>query len=241
MIGENKFNTILTYDDHTGKLSPAGDTIRTRTSQSFLMRADHFTAENIAFENNAGMNAGQAVAVQVHGDKAIFTNCRFLGYQDVLYTINPNSRQYYDHCYIEGTTDFIFGASTVWFERCQVHSKRNSHVTAASTPQDHAYGYVFNECILTADSALNNATLGRPWRPFSSVTYINCFIDAHIVAAGWDNWRNEANEKTARYAEYNSFGPGANASARAIWSKQLTEEEKNRITIKNVFGDWQPK
>lgn len=240
LVGENKFKTILTYDDHTGKLSPAGDTISTRTSQSFLMRADYFTASNIAFENNAGINAGQAVAVQVYGDKAIFRNCRFLGNQDVLYTINPNSRQYYEHCYIEGTTDFIFGASTAWFEQCQVHSKRNSHVTAASTPPGHAYGYIFNECTLTSDTALNNVTLGRPWRPYSSVAYINCYIDRHIIAAGWNNWRNEANEKTARYSEYNSYGPGANAAARAKWSKQLSREEKSLINFKNVFGDWLP-
>lgn len=240
LIGENKFNTILTWDDHTGKLSPAGDTISTRTSQSFLMRADHFTAKNISFENNAGINAGQAVAVQVYGDKAIFSNCRFLGNQDVLYTINPNSRQYYEHCYIEGTTDFIFGAATAWFEQCQVHSKKNSYVTAASTPQEHTYGYIFNECILTADTAVSNVALGRPWRPYSSVNFINCYIDRHIFPGGWNNWRNEANEKTARYAEYKSYGPGANAAARVKWSKQLTEEEKNRITLKNVFGEWQP-
>jgi pectinesterase len=240
LVGENKWNTVISWNDHTGKLSPNGDTIGTRTSQSFLMRADNFTAENISFENTAGMNAGQAVAVQVHGDKAVFRNCRFLGHQDVLYTINPNSRQYYEGCYIEGTTDFIFGASTAWFEKCQVHSKRNSHITAASTPQHHAYGYIFNECILTADTALNNVTLGRPWRPYSSVTYINCYIDRHIIAGGWNNWRNEANEKTARYAEYNSFGPGANPAARLSWSKQLTAEERNLITIKNVFGDWDP-
>lgn len=238
--GEDRFNTILTYDDHTGKLSPSGDTISTRTSQSFLMRADNFTAENITFENTAGMNAGQAVAVQVYGDKATFRNCRFLGHQDVLYTINPNSRQYYEDCYIEGTTDFIFGASTAWFEKCQIHSKRNSHITAASTPQDHAYGYIFNECILTTDTTLNNVTLGRPWRPYSSVTYINCYMDRHIIPGGWNNWRNEANEKTARYAEYNSFGPGANRAARVPWSRQLTTEERIRITIKNVFGDWKP-
>jgi pectinesterase len=241
LIGENKFNTVITYDDHSGKIAPSGGTIGTRTSQTFLMRADNFIAENISFENTAGPNAGQAVAVQVHGDKAIFRNCRFLGDQDVLYTINPNSRQYYEQCYIEGTTDFIFGASTAWFEKCQVHSKKNSHVTAASTPKEHAYGYVFNECILTTDSTLNSVTLGRPWRPYSSVTIINCYIDRHIIPGGWDNWRNEANEKTARYSEYNSFGPGANPPARVKWAKQLTREEKDRITIKNVFGNWQPR
>jgi pectinesterase len=238
LVGEDKFKTILTWNDHTGKVSAAGDTISTRTSQSFLMRADNFTAENICFENNAGMTAGQAVAVQVFGDKAIFNNCRFIGFQDVLYTINPNSRQFYKNCYIEGTTDFIFGAATAWFEKCHVHSRRNSYVTAASTPQDHAYGYVFNECKLTADSAIDKVFLGRPWRPYSSVNYINCFLDKHIVPAGWDNWRNAANEKTARYAEYNSIGPGANASARVTWSKQLSKKEKDRITLKNVFGDW---
>jgi len=154
LVGENKFNTILTYNDHTGKIAPNGDSINTRTSWSFKIKGNNFTAENISFQNDAGFSAGQAVAVESDGDKAIFRNCRFLGFQDVLFTNSDNSRQYYFNCYIEGTTDFIFGSATVWFEQCHIHSKKNSHVTAASTPKEHTYGYIFNDCVLTGDTAL---------------------------------------------------------------------------------------
>ena len=241
IIGQDKFKTILTYNDHTGKLSPKGDTINTYTSESFLMRADNFKAENITFENNAGFTAGQAVAVQVYGDKVIFLNCRFIGFQDVLFTNNAKSRQYYEDCYIEGTTDFIFGSSTAWFEKCHIHSKKNSHITAASTPAENPHGYIFNDCILTADSALRNVSLGRPWRSYSSVIYLNTYIDRHIVPQGWDNWRNPENEKTARYSEFNSYGPGANPSKRLPWTRQLSEKEASQIVLRNVFKEWLPK
>jgi pectinesterase len=132
LLGEDKFKTILTYNDHTGKLSPSGDTINTRTSWSFKILSDDFTAKDITFQNEAGFTAGQAVAVESDGDKAGFYNCRFIGNQDVLFTNNDKSRQYYENCYIEGTTDFIFGSATAWFEKCHIHSKKNSHVTAAS-------------------------------------------------------------------------------------------------------------
>ena len=148
IIGEDKFNTILSYDDHTGKISPAGDTINTRNSYTCLIKANNFFAKNITFQNDAGFNAGQAVAVEVQGDKAIFLNCRFIGFQDVLFTNSDESRQYYQNCYIEGTTDFIFGSATVLFDQCHIHSKKNSHITAASTPKEHEYGYIFNDCVL---------------------------------------------------------------------------------------------
>lgn len=239
-IGEDKFNTVLTYNDHTGKIAPSGDTINTRTSWSFIIKANDFTARNITFENNAGFTAGQAVAVEVQGDRAAFFNCRFVGNQDVLFTNSDESRQYYEHCYIEGSTDFIFGSSTAWFQQCHIHSKKNSHITAASTPQSHQFGYVFNDCVFTADTAINKVSLGRPWRPYASVTYLNCYLDRHIMPQGWDNWRNAANERTARYAEYKSYGPGANASARVGWSRQLTDAERAQYTLKNVLGNWTP-
>lgn len=240
LIGEDKFKTILTYDDHPGKKSTNGETINTRTSWSFKVMADNFTAKNITFRNDAGFSAGQAVAMESDGDKAVFKNCRFIGNQDVLFTNNPESRQYYEDCYIEGTTDFIFGSSTAWFERCHIHSKKNSHVTAASTPQDHLFGYVFNDCVLTGDTSLHNVSLGRPWRPYASVTYIHCYIGQHIKPEGWSNWNNTDNYKTARYAEYENYGPSADTEKRVEWSKQLTAEEVKKYSLKNVFGDWNP-
>ncbi|TMI68521.1 MAG: pectin esterase [Bacteroidetes bacterium] len=240
LVGEDKFNTILTYDDHTGRVSPAGDTINTRTSWSLIIKADNFKAKNITFQNDAGFTAGQAVAVESDGDKAVFKNCRFIGNQDVLFTNSEKSRQYYENCYIEGTTDFIFGSSTVWFERCHIHSKKNSHVTAASTPKEKQFGYVFNECILTGDTSLHSVSLGRPWRPYASVTYIHCFIGEHIKPEGWSNWNNTENYKTARYSEYKDYGASSDASKRVAWAKQLTDEEIKSYTLKNVFGNWDP-
>jgi len=241
LIGEDQFKTILTFDDHTGKVSQNGDTISTKTSYSFLIKANNFTAQNITFQNEAGFTAGQAVALESDGDKAQFFNCRFIGNQDVLFTNNENSRQYYKDCYIEGTTDFIFGSATVWFEDCHIHSKKNSHLTAASTPQDHEFGYVFNDCVLTGDTSLHAVSLGRPWRPYASVTYIHCYIDEHIKPEGWSNWNKTENYKTARFAEYENYGPGSQKANRVSWSKQLNNDEIKKYIIKDVLSKWEPK
>ena len=124
LIGENSTETILSYDNHTGKILPNGDTINTWTSASFFIYADDFTAENITFQNNAGFTKGQAVAVFAYGDKLLFENCRFIGFQDVLFASGSGARQYYRNCYIEGTTDFIFGPATALFENCVIYSKK---------------------------------------------------------------------------------------------------------------------
>jgi pectinesterase len=240
MIGESKFNTILTYDDHPGKVTARGDSINTRSSYSFQINGDDFIARDITFRNDAGFTAGQAVAVESRGDKAEFLNCRFIGNQDILFLNSPRSRQYYRDCYIEGTTDFIFGAATAWFENCHIHSKKNSHVTAASTPQSHQFGFVFNDCVLTGDTALHGVSLGRPWRPYAAVVYIHCYLGQHIKPEGWANWNKTDSYKTARYAEYQNYGPGAVVQGRVNWSKQLTADQESQITLKNVLGDWDP-
>jgi len=241
LIGEDKNETVLTFDNHRGTILPNGDTVNTWTSASFFIYASQLTAENITFENNAGFTAGQAVAVFASGDQLSFFNCRFVGFQDVLFCSRANSRQYYKDCYIEGTTDFIFGSATAVFQNCQIHSKKKSHVTAASTPKEIKYGFVFFDCKLTGDPGLNGGvSLGRPWRPYASVTYIRCEIGDHILPEGWNNWRNPDNEKTARYAEYKDFGVGANIEGRVKWAKQLSDEEVKAYSIKNIFGDWNP-
>ena len=240
LIGEDKFNTILTYNDHTGKLSPNGDTINTRTSWSFKIKGHNFIAKDITFQNDAGFSAGQAVAVESDGDKAVFKNCRFIGNQDVLFTNDDNSRQYYEDCYIEGTTDFIFGSSTVWFERCHIQSKKNSHITAASTPKEKEFGYIFNGCVLTGDTSLHGVSLGRPWRQYAHVVYMHSYIGPHIKSEGWANWNNTDNYLTTRYSEYKNYGPSSDTSARVKWSKQLTDEESKKYSLRNVFKDWDP-
>jgi pectinesterase len=240
MIGESRFNTILTYDDHPDKVSAKGDSINTRSSYSFQIKGDDFIASNIAFRNDAGFTAGQAVAIEADGDRAIFINFRITGNQDILFLNSEKSRQYYKDCYIEGTTDFIFGAATAWFENCHIHSKKNSHITAASTPQDHVYGFVFNDCTLTGDSTLHQVSLGRPWRPYAWVVYMHTYIGQQVKPEGWSNWNKTDSYKTARYGEYQNYGPGAAIASRVNWSKQLTDNEAAKITLKNVFPGWDP-
>lgn len=240
MVGEDKNETVLTFDNHQGTILPNGDTVTTWTSASFFIYASHFKAENITFENNAGFTAGQAVAVFASGDQLSFFNCRFVGFQDVLFCSRSGSRQYYKDCHIEGTTDFIFGAATAVFQNCLIHSKKKSHVTAASTPKEIKYGFVFLDCKLTGDPDLVGVSLGRPWRPYASVAYLRCDMGAHILPEGWNNWRNPDNEKTARYAEHKNVGLGANIEGRVKWSKQLSAEEAKTYTLKNIFGDWNP-
>src|SRR5215470_1253022 len=225
LVGEDKDKTILTFNNHAGTRLENGDTLNTWTSASFFVYGNDFHAEGITFENNAGFTAGQAVALRVEGNRASFKNCKMIGSQDVLFLSGSGTKQYFSDCYIEGTTDFIFGAATAVFENCHIHSKKNSHVTAASTNTIIPFGFVFFNCRLTADSNINKVSLGRPWSPTASVAYINCWMDKHIVAAGWDNWKNPANEATARFAEYHSSGPGANVGSRVAWSRQLNDED----------------
>ena len=240
LLGDDKFNTIITYNDHTGKIAPNGDTINTRTSWTFLIKGEHFMAANITFQNDAGFTAGQAVAVESDGDKAIFSDCRFIGNQDVLFLNNEKSRQFFQFCYIEGSTDFIFGSATAWFDSCEIYSKKNSHVTAASTPQTNEWGFVFNGCKLTGDTSLHNVSLGRPWRPYAAVVYMNCYIGAHIKPEGWSNWNNTENYKTTRYAEYKNYGPSADPSKRVNWSRQLTDEEAKTYNKRKYLESWYP-
>jgi pectinesterase len=237
MKGESAGNTIITWNDHANIRNMG--TFRTYT---IWILGSGFTAEDITFENNAEQ-LGQAVAVHVDADRAVFRRCRILGNQDTLLTANQESRQYFEECYIEGTTDFIFGPATAWFERCHIHSKKNSYITAASTVEGHDYGYVFNRCRLTAADSATRVYLGRPWRPYAATVWLRCEMGRHIRPEGWHNWNNPDNEKTARYAEYRSSGPGANPGARIPWSRQLTRSEAKRYTIERVFArhdGWNP-
>ena len=240
LVGEDPAKTILTYNNHAGTRIPNGDTLNTWTCASFFVYGNNFHAANLTFENNAGFNAGQAVALRVEGNRASFINCRMLGFQDVLFLSGSGVKHYFRDCYIEGTTDFIFGAATAVFKNCHIQSKKNSHVTAASTNGIIPFGFVFFNCRLTGDSNATKVSLGRPWSPTASVTYLNCWMDKHIIPEGWNNWRNPANEATARYAEYKSTGPGARPDARVKWARQLSDKEAEAYTIKNILGDWNP-
>lgn len=238
LIGED--GAVLTYDGFANKKNVFGENMGTSGSSGCYIYAPDFYAENITFENSSGP-VGQAVACFVSADRAFFKNCRFLGFQDTLYTYSKQSRQYYEDCYIEGTVDFIFGWSTAVFNRCHIHSKRDGYVTAPSTDQGKKYGYVFYDCKLTAEPEATKVYLSRPWRPYAQAVFIRCEMGKHILPEGWNNWGKKENEKTAFYAEYESRGEGANSKARAAFSHQL--KNLKGYEIKTVLaGDdgWNP-
>ncbi|WP_345950621.1 pectinesterase family protein [Mucilaginibacter sp. PAMB04274] len=252
LIGESAENTIVTNDDYSGKPVPGGkdaygkEKMSTFTSYTVLVQGDDFRAENLTIANTAG-RVGQAVALHVEGDRCVIKSCRILGNQDTLYTATGSSRQLYQDCYIEGTTDFIFGEATVIFQNCTIKSLMNSYITAAATTPQQAYGYVLLNCKLIADTAAKKVFLGRPWRPYAQTVFLNTQMGSHIVPQGWNPWKGDAmfpeKEKTAYYAEYNNTGPGAKTADRVAWAKQLTAKEAKQYTVRNVLtgkDNWQP-
>lgn len=232
IVGEDRDKTIITYDDHANI-----DKMGTFNTYTFLIRGNDITIENLTIENSS-LPLGQAVALHVEGDRAVFVNCRFLGNQDTIYTGKQGARQYFRQCYIEGTTDFIFGPSTCWFEECEIHCKKRSYITAASTPEDVEFGYIFNRCRVTLAEGVTDVYLGRPWRAYAMTLFMNSELPQGIHPQGWHNWGKEENEKTARYMEYNNTGAGASTAARVPWAKVLTKKEAARYTLENVMKGW---
>ena len=246
ICGEDRDNTIITWDDHANIKMPVGGldseaavkgkpmgTFRTYTLK---VQGSYITLKDITIENNAA-KLGQAVALHTEGDHILVQNCRLLGNQDTVYTGVGGTRVAFYDCYIEGTTDFIFGPSIAWFQNCEIHSKANSYITAASTPAGQKYGYVFYKCRLTADKDVDKVYLGRPWRPFAATIFMDCELGKHIRPEGWHNWNNVKNEETARYAEYGNKGEGASTKNRVKWSKQLSKKEAAKVTLLDAFGE----
>ena len=246
ICGEDRDNTIITGDDHANIKMPVGGldseaavkgkpmgTFRTYTLK---VQGSYITLKDITIENNAA-KLGQAVALHTEGDHILVQNCRLLGNQDTVYTGVGGTRVAFYDCYIEGTTDFIFGPSIAWFQNCEIHSKANSYITAASTPAGQKYGYVFYKCRLTADKDVDKVYLGRPWRPFAATIFMDCELGKHIRPEGWHNWNNAKNEETARYAEYGNKGEGASTKNRVKWSKQLSKKEAAKVTLLDAFGE----
>ncbi|MFA9186752.1 pectinesterase family protein [Flavobacterium sp. FBOR7N2.3] len=243
LVGENKENTIITNDDYSGKANPNSNrNIGTSDSYTFLVRADDVQIENLTIENS-WCEKGQAVSLHVKGTRFSIKNSRILGCQDTLLTDGDGAYQYYQNCYIEGTTDFIFGPATAVFENCIIKSKKDSYITAASTPENLEFGYVFLNCVLIADANVTKVFLGRPWRPFAKTVFLGCNLGSHILPEGWNPWKDERfpdKDKTAFYAEYNNKGKGAKTNKRVAWSHQLSKAEAAKYTLKNIFpkGDF---
>jgi pectinesterase len=240
LVGEDAEKTVVTFDLYAAMKGPDDKPIGTFRTPTVQVDADDFTAEKITFENSAG-NKGQALAIRIDGDRVQFRNCRFLGWQDTV--LANRGRHYFEECYIAGACDFIFGAATAYFQNCRIHCLAGNYITAASTPREQPYGFVFSHCKVTAENTGFKTYLGRPWRAHASVVFLDTELPAQIHAGGWDNWRDPAREKTARFAEFNSTGPGANPAGRVKWSKPLSDKEAGAITPESVLrgnDGWSP-
>ncbi len=229
-VGESVDKTIITFDDYSGK-----GKLNTFNSYTAKISGNRFVAENITFENSAG-RVGQAVALYVDADEAVFKNCRFLGNQDTMFLGGETSRQYFVNCFIEGTTDFIFGPATAVFQHCEILCKSDSYITAPNTPKGKEFGLVFLDCKVKVSPEVTKEYLGRPWRAWGKSVFVRCELPQQIAPEGWDNWSNVENEKTAYFAEYQSTGLGSNPKARVKWSHQLTKAEAEKYTLKNILS-----
>lgn len=236
--GEAPDSTIIFFDDNVLTVKENGGKMSTSETASLFVHGDDILFENITIANSSGP-VGQAVAVYVSGDRITFLNCRIKGFQDTLYTFGKASKQLYRNCYIEGCVDFIFGSSTAFFENCEIHCLRGGYITAASTPKERKYGYVFKDCRITAEEdVVPKVYLGRPWRPYAKTVYIGCTMGNFIKPCGWHNWNSAEKEKTAFYGEYNSRdqnGNPINMSSRVSWLRKVNPFD---FTIDKVLEDF---
>lgn len=232
--GESKEKTIITYDDNFSKINLGRNS--TFYTSTVLVEGDDFSASNLTIKNTSGDN-GQGIALSVVANRAKILNCNLLGNQDTLYLSGKEAKQYFVNCYIEGTTDFIFGSATAVFENCEIHSIKSSYITAASTPEGVPFGFVFKTCKLTAEPSADAVYLGRPWRIYAKTVFLNCELGKQIRPEGWENWSKPEAEKKAFYAEYNCTGDGFQPAKRVVWSHQLNKTEAEKYTLENILKD----
>ncbi len=225
-VGEDAAKTILTFSLSNKEVGS--------TSAAFAtyIGGHDFLAENITFENSFGTGS-QAVAILVEADRAVFKNCRFLGWQDTLYA--KNGRQYYKDSYIEGHVDFIFGQAAAVFENCHIHSKGDGYIAAPMRfAANEPAGFVFDNCRLTSSNTKNGIYLGRPWRDYGRTIFLNTVMDAQIRPEGWHHWEPQR-EKTAFLAESGSSGKGASDATRVAWARKLSDAEIRSFSAPNFL------
>jgi len=240
LIGEDATKTVITAGLYAGVIGPDKKPIGTFRTPTVQIDADDFTVENLTLKNSAG-DVGQALAVRVDGDRIVFRHCRFLGWQDTI--LANRGRHYFADCYITGAIDFIFGGATAYFENCDLEIAGTGYITAASTPRTHPYGFVFKNCRISGQKPEIRTYLGRPWRDFASVTFLNTDMTDVVRPEGWHNWDKPDREKTSRYFEYGSTGTGAQPDKRVRWAHTLTTEEAAALTPAKVLrgnDGWDP-
>ena len=251
LIGESMAETIISYDNYSGKPNGTGGTYGTSTSATVNVFAKDCMLMNLSMENATGYGVDanaippapgdgpQALALNVSADRVVFYNCRFNGGQDTVFTGGPGKRNYFKNCYIDGNTDFIFGDATAIFDTCVIYPRTRldkgtgGYVTAVNTKAVSGYGYVFRDCKLSKNRGSTNYALGRPWQSgsggvYNKTVFLNTAMGSNISAVGWSRFDANTDTLTVLYAEYNSTHYDSSlvdVSKRASWSHQLTATE----------------
>ncbi|HEX7286110.1 MAG TPA: pectinesterase family protein [Candidatus Angelobacter sp.] len=257
-LAEDAGKVVIVYSNSAYS---SGGTFHSATA---FVTGDGFYAENMTFQNDYSLSHGlqpqgsQAIALSVRSDRAIFRNVRFLGAQDTLFAASRScesdagpcipARQYFYNCYIEGNVDFIFGDAEAVFDHCHIHV--TPHPQAFVTAQSKRYpeqqsGYVFDHCRITADAQVGKIFLGRPWRAYSTVVFLESQLDEKVDPAGWAEWHAGETRRleTAFYAEYASLGPGAAAAKREAHAHQLSDAEARKYVAERFLAGsdgWNP-
>lgn len=239
----------IVWNDYAGKVVD-GRELTTYDSYTMSLQADDLFLQGVTVENDAG-RVGQAVALETRGDRIWIHDCKLIGNQDTFFTRGYVSRVFVVNCRIEGTTDFIFGPSIVYFDECLIHCKADSFITAASTTERNKYGYIFHMCSVTVAEGVTKVYLGRPWKSTARTVWIWCEFPAAIRPEGWRDWHDAARKGDVYYAEFGCIGEGADRSGRVGWSHAMTMEETHEcVDFTKVFAkktgseqfrdDWRP-
>ena len=248
VTGEDAEKTVIVYGEYANLPGSDGKPVGTFRTPTVQVDGDGMIWENLTIANSAGEPGprpggpavAQALALRVDGDRLVFRHCRFLGWQDTI--LANRGRQYFEDCYIEGHVDFIFGAATAYFNRCAIRVKRDGYITAASTPKDQPFGFVFADCSISGPDGVKTL-LGRPWRDFARTIFLRTEMSAVVRPEGWHNWSKPQAEHTTFYAEYGSSGAGASPVTRVSWAHALTAAEADALTPARVLGvvdQWNP-
>ena len=233
LVGEGAATTKITAALAAKTIGADGKPLGTFRTATVQIDADDFTFEKITLENAAGP-VGQALAVRIDGDRVTFRDCRFLGWQDTI--LANRGRHYFKRCFISGATDFIFGGATAYFDECEIRCDGDGYITAASTPREQAYGFVFSHCVISGSKPALRTYLGRPWRDFGMTAFLNTEMSDVVRTEGWHNWGKPEREKTARYSEFGCTGAGALSDKRVSWAHPLSGKEAASLTPEIVLG-----
>lgn len=256
IVGENREKTVLTWQDGAYFPYPNGGKRGTFRSYTAYLGGKNICMKNMTVQNTAGPGdiAGQAIAVYADAETARFENISFESRQDTLFLaplpeaprtpgsfIGPGEglprracKDYFENCSIAGDVDFIFGGAEAAFFHCKIISldrgqETNGFITAASTPRTQKYGFLFQECELVSACPENTVYLGRPWREFAQVAFLECSMGSHIKEEGWSLWTPDVGEEnTVRFREYGCAGPGAGGK-RPKWVKLISSAEADEI------------